>query len=220
MNPFTLVPVVLMGQFFGGPSRLVITAPDGGMPVVGVHPPVEVAAPDGGLEVFVPGRLTAAVTTDPLTWLAVAGDSSGARLEVSIPGTVSLSSSTLSALNGRFCTPGGQRKEGVAGTVVGIPPIPGDGGTGAFPGRTSISVSVSSTASGYLSCYASGLVGGTDPVCTPPTAGATTAGFELTGTTEMEISDAYVLRCLHCTTAGAPSGTTVTASYIEMDCNQ
>ena len=168
-------------------------------------------------------RLEATVSTDPGTWLAVAGGSGGERLEVAIPGTVTLSAGTLAALNGRFCVPGGQAKEGVSGAAVGVPPIPGDGGTGAFPGRTSISVSYPSQASsGFVACYASGLSGGTAPDCSAPTAGAITQGYRIDegGSVEMEISDAYVLRCIHCSAGGAPSGSTVVVSYIEMDCNQ
>lgn len=179
-------------------------------------------APLPGVDILSSPRLDVSATTAPGTYLAVAGDNEGGRLSVDIPGTVTLSSSTLAALNGRFCTPGGQRKEGVAGTVVGVPPIPGDGGTGAFPGRTSISLAyITQAGSGFLSCYASALDGGVSPVCTLPAAGQTTAGYQVDegGSSEMEISDAYVLRCLHCASDGTPSASTAVVSYVEMDCN-
>lgn len=199
-----LVPAIVIAQWAGGKIQI-----NGIVPISG--------------DVEVTNRVDVSATTPPGTWLAVAGDETGATLEVRIPGTVTLSNDTLAALNGRFCVPGGQAKEGVDGTVVGVPPIPGDGGTGAFPGRTSISIvyPLQSTA-GFLSCFASGLDGGTDPDCTLPTAGNITQGFYVDegGSADMEISDAYVLRCLHCTPGGAPSGSTVTVSYVEMDCNQ
>ena len=200
-----LVPAIVIAQLAGGKTQI-----NGTVPITG--------------DVQVTNRVDATVSTSPGTCLAVAGDSSCTTLRADVTNsTVSLSSATLAALNGRFCTPGGQAKEGVDGTVVGVPPIPGDGGTGAQLGRTSISITYpQQTSTGFLSCFADGLSDGGVPVCTLPTAGATTKGFYVDegGSAEMEISDAYVLRCIHCTLAGAPSGTTSTISYVEMDCNQ
>lgn len=167
-------------------------------------------------------RLDVSATTAPGTFLAVAGDSGGARLEVAIPSPVALDTATLAALNGRFCTPGGQGKEGISGTVVGVPPVPGDGGTGAMQGRTSISVSYPVHAgSGFLSCYASALDGGV-PSCSLPAAGTATNGTQIDegGSFEMEVSENFVVHCLLCTNAGAPSGATAIVSYVEMDCYQ
>lgn len=198
-----LVPAIVIAQWAGGKVQI-----NGVVPISG--------------SVEVTNRVDVSATTPPGTWLAVAGDNTGAILEVRIPGTVTLSDATLAAINGRFCVPGGQAKEGVTGTVVGIPPIPSDGGTGAFPGRTSITVTYPSQAAiGILSCYADGLADGGVPDCALPAAGATTQGFQVDegGGVEMEISDAYVLRCILCTPAGTPSASTAVISYIEMDCN-
>lgn len=195
--------------------------------------PVTIAAADGGVEVVIPGRVMADVSTGPGVYLAVAGDNTGARLVVEASGIgggavqTALTMASLSALNGRICTPGGQGKVGVDGIVRAIPPLPGDGGTGAQVGRTSISISYPNQAgSGFIACFASALDGGTSPVCNLPDAGFLSDGWpvEEGGSAELEVSAAWVLRCRACnsdgTTKGSTAGDRVSVGFIEQDCDQ
>lgn len=67
--------------------------PDGGLPVSAtVTGDVVAYPPDGGTDVNIVSsvRLDSNVSTAPGTWLGVAGDSTGTRLQVDIPGTVTL----------------------------------------------------------------------------------------------------------------------------------
>lgn len=170
-------------------------------------------------EVSVTNRVDVSATTPPDTCLAVAGGAGCERLEVDIPNPVTLSQATLNSLNGRTCTLGAQQRQGVDGTVRALPPLPGDGGTGAQAGRTSISLTYHGK-TGFLSCYASALDGGVDPTCTTPAAGVVEEGWLLDpgGAGALEISNAYVLRCIHCASNGTPSGSTDPVSYLETSC--
>jgi hypothetical protein len=191
-----------------GPSDVTITGQSGPIDtsITNAYVPIGMGATGPKLEAEVTGPLGGAVT--------IAG---------AITGTVAITAQSIAALNGRFCTPGAQKKQGITGTVAGLPPIPGDGGTGAQSGRTSISLAYPDQAgTNFIACFASGLSGGTNPDCALPAAGATTEGPQIPqgGVLEMEVSDAYVLRCLACTSAGVPSASTVVVSYVEQDCNQ
>lgn len=188
--------------------------------------------PDGGTEVFIPGRVDTNITgaLGETACFPVAGIGC-ARLQVEATGlsggpvvtSTTLTSASLSALNGRICVPGAQAKVGVDGNVRSLPPIPADGGTGAMLGRTTLALTYLNTTGtpGVISCVAGALDGGASPVCTHPTAGATTDGWALDegNSMSMEIGPNYVLRCIGCLTNGTTRGNTITVSVLEMDCD-
>lgn len=131
---------------------------------------------------------------------------------LSVTGTVALDGASLETLNEPQCPPLSMAHAGVDGTVRAVP-------SSANASRTRLIV-VNHANTGYISCRTGPSVGFTSPVCTSAAAGATQEGALVYpgASLTLDITNATILRCLNCTPAGAPSGSTVQASFIELSC--
>lgn len=173
-------------------------------------------------------RLDVSASTAPGDYLAVAGDSAGARLEVAVPagvtipggvvvtntvgvtGAVELGPVASALLAGRTCT------YGAIGHVV------LDGGVQDIAGmtnRTGITMVAHDFGNGvdYVSCWPGLPDGGESPNCTVGLSGRGVPIHE-GGSASFDVSNAYVVRCLTCNHSGSASTTTALLGGANSQC--
>jgi hypothetical protein len=174
------VPAIVIAQWAGGKIQI-----NGIVPVSG--------------DVEVTNRVDVSATTPPDTWLAVAGDSGGARLEVDIPNPVILTASTQALLAGqRNCTytPLGRLTATPDGGVFYIAAGPSGGSFKAHAVGNNVD---------YVACWIhSGA--GPYPNCVLGDGGV---GFDLHNREVIDVDLAtnlsWQMDCLTCVHAGAPA---------------
>lgn len=167
-------------------------------------------------DVQVTNRVDVSATTPPGTWLGVAGDENGARLEVAVPngvvvsGTVELGAASQALLAGRVCTYGPTGHQLIDG---GVHTIPG------MVGRTGVQLVAHDFGAlvDYVSCWPGQPDGGDSPNCTLGDAGVGMAIHER-GSTTFDVSNAYVIRCTTCSHTGGGGATTAIVSGANSQC--
>lgn len=201
----------------------------------GSDPPpttLRVLSQDGGVDVNIlsSARLDVNASTAPGNFLAVAGDSTGSRLQVDVPGTVTLAGTSNVAVTNVPTV-------GLAnGTIVNLTPatyallagdrectdypvgnVTIDGGVFTFPNvagqqTASITIHACGASVDYVSCFRSSFQdGGPPPTCASTFTGANVPVHNGETWVVDGLADSHRLRCMACTHSGPPSGGTCLA---------
>jgi hypothetical protein len=166
--------------------------------------------------VEVTNRVDVSATTPPGTWLGVAGDESGTRLQAevaNVPGsylsvgddqfcgdlTVNLGQAAMALLAGRTCVYGPIGHRLVGSTPAAIPGMLGR--TGVLLVAHNFGAQVD-----YVSCWPGLPDGGNSPNCAVGDAGVGVPVHNQ-GSVGFDVSDAYVVRCISCLHGGGGAGT-------------